>query len=118
MGCDSEMAKNPSGVKEGKIQESNDRLDGNRGEILLGKLQMEQNSPKPRESKQRERERESPQSLREETLQLYHQIHMSNLIRGEESSSPGSSARTPISSRISWTLLQEESWRSRNVSAI
>jgi hypothetical protein len=53
------MAKNPSGVKEGKIQESNDRLDGNRGEILLGKLQMEQNSPKPRESKQRERERES-----------------------------------------------------------
>jgi hypothetical protein len=46
MGCDSEMAKNPSGVKEGKIQESNDRLDGNRGEILLGKLQMQEELPK------------------------------------------------------------------------
>jgi hypothetical protein len=87
MGCDSEMAKNPSGVKEGKIQESNDRLDGNRGEILLGKLQMQEELPKTSRVKA-ERERESPQSLREETLQLYHQIHMSNLIRGEESSQP------------------------------
>jgi hypothetical protein len=58
MGCDSEMAKNPSGVKEGKIQESNDRLDGNRGEILLGKLQMQEELPKTSRVKA-ERERES-----------------------------------------------------------
>jgi hypothetical protein len=58
MGCDSEMAKNPSGVKEGKIQESNDRLDGNRGEILLGKLQMQEELPKTSRVKaERERER-------------------------------------------------------------
>jgi hypothetical protein len=86
-------------VKEGKIQESNDRLDENRGEILLGKLQMEQELPKTSRVKaERGREGESPQSLREETLQLYQQIHMSNLIREESSS-----ARTPVSSRISWT---------------
>jgi hypothetical protein len=64
MGCDSEMAKNPSGVKEGKIQESNDRLDGNRGEILLGKLQMQQELPKTSRVKaERERERERERVL-------------------------------------------------------